>query len=269
MTELHYQQPVWWTRHDFILGPKGRQWSLAGLELAAARLPQEWHFWMQRSSKQGEDVHEWQTCEGNTLAETPARFMRFVFRQASTHLTLLPRLADRSIVARPISPLFVSSGQETTLYVSSPVWVACYVEGINEPLLDVPVVIPNDTWFGPNPVLGELCYATKVTGRIDLHNVPPRPFRAVTPVQIRNNGSDSMPIERINIPAPYLSVHATESGYLWTPALTVTRENRNRRPTVHIAHDTDVHTEQTQQLTPARRSVDEHVLFRVFDSFFD
>ncbi len=269
MSDLQYRQPVWWGRFDFAPGT-GQQWEMAGLDIAIARQPQEWHFWTRRTSQQSEDNHEWQHRDGNALAETPAAFTRFVFRQTSEHLDLLPRLANRSIVVRPISPLFVPAGQETTFYVSTPLWLGCYAEGTVEPLMDIPVVIPSDTWFGPSPVRGELCYATKVHGRTDLSQIPPRPFRAVTPVHVRNHGNDSMPIERINIPAPFLPVYAAESGRLWTPALSVTRDGHSSRQ-LHVHIDPGISTQagHVTLLTPARRGVDEHALIRVFDNFFD
>lgn len=242
---------------------------MSGLELGIARQSREWHVWANRTPQQSEDNHEWRQHDRQTLVETRSGFTRFVFRQTTEHCQLLPRLADRSVVVRPVSPVFVPAGEETTFYVSTPVWVAFYAEGVVTPLLDIAVVIPRDTWFGPSPANGQLCYATKVMARTDLTQLPPRPFRAVTPVNVKNLGNDSMPIERINIPAPFLPVYAAESGRLWTPALNVVRDASNRQLQIRI--DTDIVTEagHVVQLTPARRGSDEHSLIRVFDNFFD
>lgn len=269
MAEMQYRQAVWWGRFDFELG-SSRQWDMAGLELAIARQTQEWHLWSRRATAQSEENDDWQQRDANVLAENAeARFTRYVFRQTAPQLELLPRMADRSIVVRPISPLFVPANQETTFLVSTPLWVAGYAEGVVAPLFDLPVIVPRDTWFGPTPVRGELCYSTKITGRTTLAQVPPRPFRAVTPVHVRNHGNESLPIERINIPAPFLPVYAAESGRLWTPALTVTRDAHS--PSLHVHIDKGIATEAGHviQLTPARRGEDEHALIRVFDNFFD
>ncbi|MDQ8038459.1 MAG: hypothetical protein REI12_13625 [Pedobacter sp.] len=268
MSDMQYRQPVWWGEFDFEAG-SSRQWELAGLELAITRHSQEWHFWTQRTAMQSEDNHEWQLRDANALVETQARFTRFVFRQTASHLSLLPRMADRSIVIRPITPLFVPGGQETVFFVSTPLWIAGYAEGVIAPLFDIPVIEPRETWFGPTPARGELCYATKVTGRTTLAQVAPRPFRAVTPVHVRNHGSSSLPIERINIPAPFLPVYAAESGRLWTPALTVTRDAHSPRLHIHIDKGITTEAGHVTQLTPARRGEDEHALIRVFDNFFD
>lgn len=43
------------------------------------------------------------------------------------------------------------------------------VESQHEPLFEIPVIQPKDTWFGPNAQQGEICYATSVDGRTDLN----------------------------------------------------------------------------------------------------
>lgn len=268
MNELSYRQPVWWGEVVFPLR-QGREWQLAGLELGITRQTSEWHIRARRTPEQSEDNHEWHQRSGNSVEQSQAELTRFVFSETSEQMRLLPRLADRSVVVRPVSPLFVPAGQETTFYVSTPVWLGCYTDGSVEPLLDIAVVIPRDTWFGPSPARGELCYASKVNGYTDLSQLSARPFRAVTPVHVKNMGRDSMPIERINIPAPFLPVYAAESGILWTPALNITRDSHSRQLSILIDSGISTEAGQVTQLTPARRGSDGHALIRVFDNFFD
>lgn len=268
MAELAYRQAVWWGALTLPVG-QARQWRMAGLELGVARQVREWQVWTHRTREQSEDNHEWRRDDSSVMPEADAAFTRFVFRQTQETLRLLPRLADRSVVIRPVNPLFVPAGQEATLFVSTPVWLGLYAEGAGTALVDIPVVIPRDTWFGPSTVRGELCYATKVFGRTDLSQLPPRPFRAVTPVRVRNMGQDTMPIERLNIPCPFLPVYAAESGRLWTPALSVEREHGNRHLRIGIDNGISTEAGHVALLTPPRRGAEEHGLIRVFDNFFD
>lgn len=267
MGSLQYRQPVWWGGFEFAVGA-GRTWNMAGLQLEITRQPQEWQFRLLRTSLQSEDNHEWRQDE-DTTDMAAADLCRFVFRQTTPWLQLLPRLADRSVVVRPMTPLFVPAGQETTFYVTTPIWLATYAEGVAEPLLDIPVVIPRDTWFGPGPARGEVCYATQVTGRTNLSQLLPRPFRAVTPVQVTNQGTRALPIERINIPTPFLPVFGAESGRLWTPALSITRHSGSGQLHIEIESGISTLAGHVTRLTPARRGSDEHGLIRVFDNFFD
>ncbi len=40
----------------------------------------------------------------------------------------MPRLADRSVVIKPIDPIYIPAGQRGTLYISTPLWIAGLVE---------------------------------------------------------------------------------------------------------------------------------------------
>lgn len=267
MTSMAYQIPVWWGRFNFELA-QCRTWNMAGLELGVTRGAQEWRFQSLRSPDQHEDQHSWQLKENTTLPEnTPVS--RYFFKKTGDALYVLPRLADRSVVIKPVNPLFIPAGEEVTLYVSTPVWTACYAENFQAPLIDVPVVRPSDTWFGPNTVRGDICYATRVLGRTDLSQLPPRPFRAVTPMIIRNHGNDTMPVDRINMPVPLLSVHAAENGRLWTPPLHVLREGGGKPPRIRIENAMSKEAGDVELLTPPRLGSDEHTLIRIFDNLFE
>lgn len=267
MSEMIYRQPVWWGKHTFAPG-QGRHWHMAGMDMSIIRLAREWQFQIHRTPTQSEDNHDWHRDE--QLPEAPmGELRRYVFRQTTDNLTLAPRLADRSVVIRPVMPLFVPPGQEVTFYVSTPVWMTVLVDDQEAPLVDIPIVRPADTWFGPNTVLGEICYTTQVTGRLELSQVTPRPFRAVTPVRISNRGQNIMPVERINLPVPFLPVYGAESGRLWTPTLHVTAEERQRVPRIRIDSGISTEAGHVALLNPARRGSDEHALIRVFDNLFD
>lgn len=267
MSELVYRQPVWWGPQTFEPG-QGRHWNMAGMDLTVIRQVREWQFQVHRTGLQDEDNHAWRRDE--QLPEVPVgELRRFVFRTTGDTLTLLPRLADRSVVIRPVMPLFVPPGQEVTFYVSTPIWIACHVKDQADPLLDIPVVRPTDTWFGRDTVRGEICYTTRVNGRLELGQLPPRPFRAVTPVQISNMSNALMPVDRINLPVPFLPVYGAESGRLWTPTLHVIAEERQKAPRIRIDSGISTEAGHVTLLSPARRGADEHALIRVFDNLFD
>ena len=128
------------------------------------------------------------------------------FAGAQGTLRLAPRLADRPIIARPEHPFWLPSGADVTVYMSAPVWVEVSLGGV--PLMELPLYRPSDTWFGPSPSDGELCYAVQTSLRRQLDSQFPRPHRAVTAIQIRNRGADSLRVQRIRLPAPLLGVYA-------------------------------------------------------------
>ena len=257
----------WWGEYSFENG-QGRLWQLAGLELRFCRQPGEWQIEVLRQAEQQEDEHGWAFAPESHPALAGARLSRHLFRETRDCLRLLPRLADRPVVIKPVNPLFIAAGQQATLFVSTPVWASAWLEGLGKPILDIPVVHPSDTWFGSSPIRGQLAYATKVFCRTELSQLPIRPFRAVTPVTILNDGNDTMPVERLCLPVPQLDLFSGTDSRLWTPGLRVERQANTRIPRVVVESQRHPASGVVKRLTQARES-DHSSLGSMFDLFFD
>ena len=259
---------VWWGEYSFAV-EQTRLWHLAGLDLRLKRSSQEWHVETYRHPHQHEDAHDWSISD--TSQELPASsiLQRYIFNQTNETIKLSPALADRSVVIKPIDPLFIPANQAVTLFVSTPVWMRLSTtDATNKPLIDIPIIRPTDTWFGSSPIRGEICYATKVFGRIDLAQLPIRAFRAVTPVYIENHSSQTMPIERINIPTALLPLYSAIDGRLWTPTLAVELTNNGRAPKLRI--DTRLHAQAgIATLQSAARIENQDNFVGLFEHFFD
>ncbi len=259
---------VWWREYHFAI-EQTRRWNFAGLELQLKRNAQEWHIETYRHPHQHEDAHDWSISDTNLLLPESSVLQRYIFNQTGDNIKLSPALADRSVVIKPINPLFIPANQAVTLFVSTPVWMrVSTTQATDKPLIDIPIIRPTDTWFGSSPIRGEICYATKVFGRIDLAQLPIRAFRAVTPVYIENHGSQTMPIERINIPTALLPLYSATDGRLWTPTLAIELTNNGRAPKLRI--DNRLHSQAgvaTLQSTARVANTDNFV--GLFDHFFD
>lgn len=151
---------------------------------------------------------------------------RYVAPRTGDRLRLKPLLPDRAVVVRPRQPVFLPSHGETTLYLSTPVWLQLEV-GEQQPvtLCEVPALRLSDTWFGPSTQEGEFCYSDKTHARHALAEVPYRPHRVVTPVNIRNEAATTLPLEKLSLPIPVLSVYGAADGSLWTQGLTLVRRS--------------------------------------------
>jgi len=183
--------------------------------------------------------HEWQVLAVTSTPEpsqevrarvTKARSMpadaglkRFVFPGTEPKLAVSPALADRPVVARPAHALSIPPGVSVRLYVSSPLWLCAEVHDRATAILDAPIFRPSDLWFGPNTLEGRLCYSSLTHARIDAVNLPHRQHRAITPVVIKNEDTETFQLERISLPVPYLSIYVGESGEIWTDAVTLVR----------------------------------------------
>lgn len=167
----------------------------------------------------------------DNLLELPAR-CRVANRDG--RLIIAPRLADRFVVGRLEEPVIVAPGASVQMYIGTAVWVV--VASGSAELAELPLALPPDTWFGPNPRLGELCYASRTRGSLDRTTVGKRIDRAVIAVLVRNDHGEALRFERIRLPVPNLALYESDTGALWTSPVTVKVEDPVK-PDLDISDD--------------------------------
>lgn len=275
METTREQDAIWWGSVSFNDDDAGR-WRVGPRTLWIYRSAQAWHLITFESDDPLED-----TAESNvptqieetalSMDELPrdAVVTRYSFQQTDAVCRLHPVLADRAVVVRPDIPLYVLAGERVTLYVSTPLWIRVEVGEPARLLQEIPSFRPSDTWFGPSTREGELCYASKTEGRLRLQDLPRRLHRAITPIHVRNFGSDALHIERVQVPVQYLSLFEGHDHHLWTQSVTLDRETAGDVATVRFA-ETDIPEEagRTTQLGGPRLHVRTSMIVRTFTSLF-
>jgi hypothetical protein len=227
------QQPAsWWGDYSFLTGQTSC-WDIGPLTMFIRRLEKEWNV-IYKSSEAGENIDSWQYNLHTGTPPDDYEIKRYVFADTADRLTITPLLADRSVVIKPEIPFHVPTGQETTLFVSTPLWLRVQVHEPSVNILDMPIMRPSDTWFGPSTMEGELCYASRTLGRLSLDDFPYLPHRAVTPVTIRNNTDEAFQLERLNLTMTYLSLYCSSDHHLWTEAVTMVREPDTSAASIQI-----------------------------------
>lgn len=195
-------------------------------------------------------------------------YYRYVTCNASGTAAARPMLADRPVVVRPHQPVFILPGEDTTLYISSPVWIRIEVSDPPQALQEIPVLRLSDSWFGHITGEGELCYATRTHARNSLADVLRRPHRAVTPVHIHNLDTSQLPIEKLSLPVPLLSIYGDEDGNLWTESVALTRTSDSELAALAITPGAPRNTVGARLLTGPREVVDSSRLVRAFHGLF-
>lgn len=180
--------------------------------------------WLIAWEREDDDV---EPVRGSLLLSTDEfhadSYTRYVTCGACGVVSVTPLLADRPVVIRPRQPVFVLPGEDTTLYLSSPIWIRIMAGDPPQSLQELSVLRLSDTWFGASTREGELCYSARTHGRKNLDEVIWRPHRAVTPVRIHNRAYDALPIEKLSLPVPLLSTYGDRDGRLWTESVSLTR----------------------------------------------
>ncbi|MBT8089894.1 MAG: hypothetical protein KJO01_06780 [Gammaproteobacteria bacterium] len=224
----------WWGKYT-LTKDRWAHWRVGPFSLYAKPKDYEWHIatW-QNTDAQDSSLLLDTSADTAPDAET-YRFSRYATGSSETELELKPRLGDRLFIVSPEQPLYLLAGQSSVLYVSTIVWIQASIsDGDDRVILDLPAIRRSDTWFGDNTLEGELCYATKTRAMTELAAIQPRPHRAVTPVEIRNEGSAILPIEQFRVPVPALSLYAGADDRLWTDSVCFTRQEGGDRATMSI-----------------------------------
>jgi hypothetical protein len=254
---------VWWGTFT-AAEEESLLWEIGEMRLSILRRAQEWQVTQTGCDfTETEDVAS-RMASGGLIAGDIAKPERFIFTKTGATLRVMPQLADRPVIVRPADALHVLAGQETTLFVSSPLWMHIEVHDSAVTLGDFPIQRPSDTWFGPSTLVGELCYASSTQGRLRLDELPPRPHRAVTPVSIVNHSAEPLLLERLSLPVPFLSLYASERGILWTNGVTMRRSNDTDLAEITVSEAPPPTEYATHRLTGPRKKAEKNMLMRAF-----
>lgn len=271
---------VWWGRFVVPQGAAG-SWAVGPFRLCIRRRRGEWDVSVDGSGDAMDETLRVQVplsppetpgdppdlAAGGAQPETATR-LRFAAQDEEDALFIGPLLADRPVVARPETPFHLLGRHETTIYLSQPVWVRLEAGDPPGTLVVLPTFVLKDTWFGPSPREGELCYATRTAARLDLDDFRFRPARAVTEVRIRNRAAATLAFERVNLPTPSLSLFHDRHGRLWTESVTVERPEAGDTAHIRIGGAPPAAAESAVLLAKPRQQETRGVLERAMGMLF-
>jgi hypothetical protein len=189
---------------------------------------------------------------------------RFAVTGDATRIEFEPALADRPVVVRTHEPFHVLAGDAATLYVTTPLWIRMFAGAERKRMFELPVARPSDTWFGENTRSGELCYAGTTAARLALGELPLRPGRAVTQVRIVNRARTPLALDRINLPAPALSLYAARDHRLWTESIEIVRDEGSAARGTTITRGSTPDAAAAGKLCGPREVDDGNLLLRAF-----
>jgi hypothetical protein len=232
-------------------------------------------FWLQRTACEWRfaSEHRDQAAEGTLVRERPATqpmpavgpsLRRLGFRRTSGALRLLPALPDRPVVIQPSVPFSLPPAEETTLYVSTPLWLRV---AVGEPLVEfvaLPTHRPSDTWFGPDTRVGELCYALNTSARLQREDLPVRPYRVLTELRLQNLAASLLAVEKVKLPLPSMALFASAAGELWTDSVTLVRRQDGEVAALELSRQAPAHLRQPQRLAEPRVPPERGLLMRAF-----
>ena len=153
---------------------------------------------------------------------------RFSFVNADeSALYIYPRTAPKRLVIRLREPVILTPDSQTSVYVSTPTWLAFSTTNPEEYFHEIPSLQLQQTWFGASNQQGELCLSCTNKGTIHPALVEYHPARAITRVHVVHRGVRPFTLEKLKIPMRHLAVYEDTHGHLHTDGLRVLSEQEH------------------------------------------
>jgi len=256
-----------WGEFEVPVGGRGF-WQVGPLRLWVQRSEREWLVSWARDDDPG---------DGRVVVEVPSdreppvegvSSTHFIFRSTPARVQLLPALADRPVIVTPEAPFRLPPQEEVSLSIATPLWL---LASLGEPpvvLFDQPVQRPSDTWFGPSTREGELGYAATISARWQGSDLPACGHRAVSLVRIRNWAATPLPVERIRLPAPNMSLFIAADGGLWTEAVEIEHDEEGEMASVKLEPGPPGAAVGARRLRGPRQAMTKDLLVRAFGGLF-
>jgi hypothetical protein len=208
----------WWGEFTFELQEK-KCWSVGERAIVLRREAAEWNTWNIESEEEDNDIV---VSDGACINVDDMTITgRFLEKNTSEKIKVSPLLADRTVIARPSSPLTILAGEKIQLFISTPIWFYAETFPNGKCLVDLPFWRPSDSWFGGSTIDGQLCYAKYTSAKTKIDELELHPHKATTPIMVINSHNKELTINRINVPVNHLNLYSDDKNQLWTSRITI------------------------------------------------
>jgi hypothetical protein len=240
-------------------------WRVGPLEIWLQRTKREWRIGTRSNGDPGDSsLIVQQAADDPGLDRNTIEWLRVGFRGTRDTIELAPALAPRPLVVRPDIPFNLPQKEETTLFISSPLWIRIKLGQPGVDVLDIPVYQPSDTWFGPSTIEGELCFALRTRARLNMEQLDTVSHRVFSAIQIKNMGISILDLERLKLPMPNLSLFAAKDGRLWTETIKLNRREDGDLAELRLDKKPPAQVQPAELVSGPRGKAEKGVLIRAF-----
>lgn len=259
----------WWGKFQVALDTLS-YYRVGPLEIWVTRSSREWRIGTRTSGETDDPSRVVNRVA--PLEETPSDddivWNRFGFRKTTDNVVLSPQLAPRPLVVRPETAFGLPPKEETTLFVSSPLWIQFELGEPATKVLETVVFRPSDTWFGPSTIEGEICFATRTKARMHPEKLDDLPHRALSAIHIRNYAGTTLNLDRFKLPLPNLSVYAGNDARLWTQVVRLDRRADGDLAELQLGKGPPPAAQPAKQVQGPRTKPEKGLLIKAFGGLF-
>lgn len=253
-----------WDEYQINLDASGH-WKLGPLHLWITRFTNEWRVAHNTTHDPDDRTIEIELPYQGQLPPL-AEMSRFGGKETGEAIRFAPALADRSVVIRPEMPFYLPSGEEVTIFVSTPLWLNLLVGPEARKLLSLPILRLSDTWFGPDPTEGELCYAAKTKAKLRFEDLILLQYRAVTKILLKNESSKQLFLERIKVPVHHLSLYRSADAGLLTETITIVKDDDHVEMRLKLDKPTEAEFGKPTKIAMPREPLQKNIFLKAINT---
>jgi hypothetical protein len=182
----------------------------------------------------------------------------------SDQLIVVPALPNKAVVFRNNKNIKISAGQSANLYFRIPLTMQFYFQEVKDEnrLFEIPLQRLSDTWFGEADS-GEPAYSIGSNYDTDFAEIHANPWEAITPVEIINNTTGLLDLQRLILRVEDFSIYL-KNKQLLSDYVTIEFKGQEQAGSVNLGIRREIHGEKPLQIAKPRPSESKNLLRRSF-----
>lgn len=215
------------------------------------------------------DDEEVKSKEPKEYTVSESDWLRWAVESDNRKVNIVPILPDLPVVVRPNAVFRVARGVTAKIFVRVPVWINIEFDtsGSESFSHQVPSRSAVKAWSGSSTE-GELCYWVSTSARREVREEMFRKHLAICPVNITNESSDELLVERLTLRVPHLSLFLAEDQ-LWSDETQVFFQGGGKVSRVDVTGVPPAEAEDAESVASPRQAVLESFSARTFSRIKD
>ncbi len=179
-------------------------------------------------------------------------------------LYVKPSLPVKPIVFRNNTELWISPKQSIRIFLAVPINIQFYTRKVDVENLfyEIPTCRLSDTWFG-EPDSGEPAFSVGARFGTQPKQLEVSYFEAMCPVQIHNNSSQMMELQRLIVQVDYLKLYQKDNQLI-TDLVSVEYKGQDQVSSLQFSTEAHLHGSSLMILNKARQDTNKNIFGKSF-----
>jgi hypothetical protein len=179
-------------------------------------------------------------------------------------LFVVPAFPNKAVVFRNNKNIKISAGQSADLFFRIPLTMQIYFQEVKDEnrLFEIPLQRLSDTWFGEADS-GEPAFSIGNNYYKELAEIPYFPWEAVSPVEIINNTTGLLDLQRLILRVDDFSLYL-KNKHLLSDYVTIEFKGQEQAGSVNLTLKKEIHGLNPLQLAKPRTASSRNLLRKSF-----